>query len=110
MRHLLDLLAGSGRTLQVSWISTSGERPAGLDTLLDLERMLLRRGRRCGGDREPALFETSRASYGSPEVVIDFTTAPAKLIALPGCICARCSMATPAKTPRWPPSSQEICR
>ncbi|MFT3940511.1 hypothetical protein [Rhodopseudomonas sp.] len=76
MRHLLDLLAGSGRTLQVSWISTSGERPAGLDTLLDLERMLLRRGQRCGGDREPALLETSRASYGSAEVVIDFTTAP----------------------------------
>lgn len=76
MRHLLDLLAGPGRTLQVSWISTSAERPAGLDALLDLERMLLRRGQRCGGDPEPALLETSRASYGQADLVIDFTTAP----------------------------------
>ncbi|PZA10387.1 hypothetical protein DNX69_13505 [Rhodopseudomonas palustris] len=76
MRHLLDLLADDQRTLQVSWISSPAERPAGLETLLDLERMLLRRGRRCGSDAEPALLNEARGSYGTPEVVIDFTTAP----------------------------------
>ncbi|MFT4278484.1 MAG: hypothetical protein QM576_19235 [Rhodopseudomonas sp.] len=78
MRNLLGLLSGGERTLQVSWVSTPTERPAGLEALLDLERMLLRRGRRCGGDTEPALLQDFRISHGEPEVVIDFTAAPRK--------------------------------
>ncbi|WP_047307471.1 glucosamine inositolphosphorylceramide transferase family protein [Rhodopseudomonas palustris] len=73
MRHLIDLLTSQARTTQISWIATGAERPPGLEALLDLERMLLRRGRRCGGDRDPALLQAPNAAHGRPDIVIDFT-------------------------------------
>jgi hypothetical protein len=75
IRHAIGVLTNDNCTIQVSWVDDAAERPAGLEALLDLERMLLRRGRRCGGDTDPALLKDAYGSHGAPDVVIDFTTA-----------------------------------
>ncbi|MDB5653699.1 MAG: hypothetical protein JWQ94_1312 [Tardiphaga sp.] len=58
----------------IAW-ADGGEPPAGLAALFELERLLLRRGRRSGV--EPAQGLAAEAEHGSmPDIVIDFTAAP----------------------------------
>lgn len=76
MRHLTALLGGGPYTIQVAWVKTDAERPAGLESLLDLERMLLRRGRPCGGDADPEFPRASRPTLQAADIVVDFTARP----------------------------------
>ncbi|WGR93878.1 hypothetical protein MTX26_30395 [Bradyrhizobium sp. ISRA443] len=66
---------GQDVPVQIAWIATAQPRPAGLEALFDLERMVLRKGKAGGADRLKAIPEQSRASLGKADVVVDFTTA-----------------------------------
>lgn len=76
MRHLTTLVSGAGPQLQIVWVHTDAERPAGLEALLDLERMLLRRGRPCGADRDPAFAQQPQHATETPDIIVDFTAMP----------------------------------
>jgi hypothetical protein len=76
MRHLMALLETEPYDLQVAWVATDAARPAGLEALLDLERMMLRRGRFCGADRDPALRQADAQPLRQPDIVLDFTAMP----------------------------------
>src|SRR5437868_250934 len=68
-------LAVDGRDVpvQVAWTSTVESRPAGLEGLFELERMILRRGKPGGADRLAALAQQSQSRIGEADIVIDFT-------------------------------------
>ncbi|MGL3213406.1 glucosamine inositolphosphorylceramide transferase family protein [Bradyrhizobium sp. BR 1433] len=59
--------------VQIAWTTTPGPRPAGLDMLFELERIVLRKGKAGEADRLKTIAERPR--MGNPEVVVDFTTA-----------------------------------
>ncbi len=62
--------------VRITWVKTAAPRPAGLETLFELERLLLRRGRSSGADaigRET--FKTGSRTDGDPDIVVDFTNA-----------------------------------
>ena len=59
--------------VQIAWTTTPEPRPAGLDMLFELERIVLRKGKTGGADRLKAIPERPRA--GDPDVVVDFTSA-----------------------------------
>ncbi|UGA41630.1 hypothetical protein HU230_0025000 [Bradyrhizobium quebecense] len=59
--------------VQISWTTTPAPRPAGLDMLFELERIVLRKGKAGGADRVTTIPERPRA--GNPDVVVDFTSA-----------------------------------
>ncbi|HEY0850725.1 MAG TPA: hypothetical protein VGD96_12455, partial [Bradyrhizobium sp.] len=44
-------IANQDVSLQLAWVDVSSPAPAGLDALFELERMILRRGKRSGADR-----------------------------------------------------------
>lgn len=61
-------------TAQVTWVKTDAPRPKGLEALFELERIVLRKGRRCGADA------VSKNDLGAPprndpkpDITIDFT-------------------------------------
>ncbi|MBI5132966.1 MAG: hypothetical protein HZA66_26300 [Rhodopseudomonas palustris] len=76
MRHLIALLGSAERALQIVWVRTDASRPAGLESLLEIERMLLRRGRSCGADADPALKSEGRLPLQKADIVVDFTAVP----------------------------------
>ncbi|MGH6680737.1 MAG: glucosamine inositolphosphorylceramide transferase family protein, partial [Bradyrhizobium sp.] len=45
MRRLAKRFDDGRTTVQIAWIRTQGPRPAGLQALFELERMLLRNGK-----------------------------------------------------------------
>lgn len=59
--------------IQIAWADAAAPAPAGLDSLFELERLVLHKGKASGADRLKALPETRR--LGEPDVIIDFTTA-----------------------------------
>ena len=59
--------------VQITWTTTPEPRPAGLDMLFELERIVLRKGKTGGADRLTTFPEHPRA--GAPDVVVDFTSA-----------------------------------
>ncbi|MGY3484586.1 hypothetical protein ACVW1C_002469 [Bradyrhizobium sp. USDA 4011] len=59
--------------VQIAGTTTPEPRPAGLDILFELERIVLRKGKAGGADRLKAIPERPRA--GDPDVVVDFTSA-----------------------------------
>jgi hypothetical protein len=76
MARLAALLDDGHSDIRIVWVKTSASRPAGLETLFELERLLLRRGRACGAD--PVSKESVRAggrADGIPDIVVDFTNA-----------------------------------
>ena len=77
MGRMMKLVAGEQVAVEVKWVKTGASRPAGLETLFELERMLLRRGRPCGADAvtRDALSEPPRNDRKS-DVTIDFTNSP----------------------------------
>ena len=78
MRHLIALLDSAATTrFRSPGCGPRPSRPAGLESLLDLERMLLRRGRPCGADADPAL-QTAAAltAAAAADIVLDFTAMP----------------------------------
>lgn len=69
--------------IQIAWTKTDAPAPAGLDSLFELERMVLRRGKGGRGDRLKTIPEQRRLS--EPDVVVDFTAASRD----PSCRAAR---------------------
>jgi hypothetical protein len=59
--------------IQIAWAGSPAPLPGGLDSLFELERMLLRKGRASGADRLKDIPEARR--LGEPDVIVDFTTA-----------------------------------
>src|SRR5690242_2480580 len=72
-----EALSVGGRDVpvQIAWTTTSESRPAGLEALFELERMVLRRGQRSGADKLKVIPERSQAQAGKADVIIDFTRA-----------------------------------
>ncbi|MVT50619.1 hypothetical protein GPL17_08945 [Bradyrhizobium yuanmingense] len=62
--------------VQVAWTATAEPRPAGLDALFELERIVLHKGKHSGADRLTISSEPARASIGTADVIVDFTSAP----------------------------------
>lgn len=71
-----DALSVDGRDapVQIAWTATTEPRPAGLDMLFELERMVLHRGKPGGADRLKIIPESAPA--GAADVIVDFTSAP----------------------------------
>ncbi|WP_225118329.1 hypothetical protein [Bradyrhizobium sp. BRP22] len=72
-----ETLSVNGRDVpvQVAWTTTAESRPAGLEALFELERMVLRKGRRGGADQLKIIPERSQAHTGNADVIVDFTHA-----------------------------------
>jgi hypothetical protein len=77
-RELLAL-KGRGVPVQIAWTTTVQPRPAGLEALFELERMILRKGKPGGADKLKVSMEQLQARAGDPDVVIDFTGGDRKL-------------------------------
>ncbi|QPF86131.1 hypothetical protein IC762_07480 [Bradyrhizobium genosp. L] len=58
--------------VQIAWTATAESRPAGLEMLFELERMILRKGKAGGADKLKTIPERPHA--GNADVVIDFTS------------------------------------
>lgn len=59
--------------VQVAWAETRTPKPAGLDMLFQLERMILRKGRPCDADALKAAARQLPPATRKPDVVVDFT-------------------------------------
>jgi hypothetical protein len=59
--------------VQVVWTSTVESRPAGLEGLFELERMMLRRGKPGGADKVAASAHPLRSPVDEADIVVDFT-------------------------------------
>ncbi len=70
-------LSAGARTIpvQIAWSATTEARPAGLEMLFELERMILRRGKRGDADKLTAIPEQLRHRAGNADIIVDFTTA-----------------------------------
>src|SRR5207302_10232546 len=58
--------------IQIAWAAAAAASPAGLDSLFELERLVLRKGKAGDADRLRDIPESHR--LGEPDVVVDFTT------------------------------------
>ncbi|MCA1479715.1 hypothetical protein [Bradyrhizobium sp. NBAIM08] len=67
---------GRDMPVQVAWTATAEPRPAGLDALFELERMVLHKGKHSAADRLTISSEPARVSIGTADVIVDFTNAP----------------------------------
>src|SRR4051794_8703955 len=57
------------------WTAAAAPPPAGLETLFELERILLRKGKPSGADPLKIIPEPAHCDAGEADVVVDFTTA-----------------------------------
>ena len=84
-RHWMNRgsLPVNGRDIpvQIAWSAPAEARPAGLEVLFELERLILRRGKRGGADRLTAIPDQLRRQFGKAETIVDFTSAARD----PGC-------------------------
>ncbi|WP_025035328.1 glucosamine inositolphosphorylceramide transferase family protein [Bradyrhizobium sp. DOA9] len=62
--------------VQIAWTATAEPRPAGLDALFELERLVLHRGKHSDADRLTIGSEPARGSVGPDDVIVDFTSVP----------------------------------
>ena len=76
MRQPADCITDNKNvSFQIAW-AAGAPRPAGLETLFMLERILLRKGKPCGADAiSNELLEANYVTQGKPDVVVDFTGA-----------------------------------
>ncbi|MFB9263802.1 hypothetical protein ACFFWD_11570 [Bradyrhizobium erythrophlei] len=66
---------GQDVPIQITWTATAEPRPAGLEALFELERLVLRRGQRGGADKLRLSPERSIVTAGTADVIVDFTGA-----------------------------------
>jgi hypothetical protein len=68
-------LSVNGRDVpvQIAWTATVEPRPAGLEGLFELERMVLRKGKSGGADKFTPSAQPLQSRTGKADVVIDFT-------------------------------------
>lgn len=64
---------GQDVPVQIAWTATEEPRPAGLQGLFELERMILRKGKPGGADKLAVPARSSQSRTGDADVVIDFT-------------------------------------
>ena len=76
MLRAIRQIAAEHAQVCVRWVSDQPRPPAGLATLLDLERLLLRGGRRSDADALDRATIPTGHDAATPDVVIDFTEAP----------------------------------
>jgi hypothetical protein len=77
MRRAIRQIAADDTEIRIRWVGDGSRSPAGLNALLDLERMLLRGGRRSEADIiDPAAIGAGTGAASAPDVVVDFTDAP----------------------------------
>lgn len=67
------MVGGKPVDIQIAWVETGIPKPAGLDMLFQLERMLLRRGKPCDADPSRSSAKRSPSTGRKPDVIIDFT-------------------------------------
>lgn len=91
MLRFVRQLKAAGVRPQIVWIDGTSAKPPGLELLLDLERLTLRRLRPCGSDPvATSAFDEFTAPQGTPDMVVDFTDAdpaglPPKAVSKPKC-------------------------
>jgi hypothetical protein len=70
-------LAVDGRDVpvKIAWTATAEPRPAGLEGLFELERLVLRKGKPGGADRLKISSDVFQPQLGEADVVVDFTCA-----------------------------------
>ena len=61
--------------VQIAWTNTATPRPAGLEPLFELERMVLRKGKYSGADQLRQIPDTLKRGGDQADVIVDFTTA-----------------------------------
>jgi hypothetical protein len=74
MARLAKLFDDGDTDIQIAWLKARASRPAGLEALFELERMLLRSGKASGADavNKDACGRPGRAGR-NPDIVVDFT-------------------------------------
>jgi hypothetical protein len=73
MYRALLAMKSRGVPVQIAWTTTVQPRPAGLEALFELERMVLRKGKPGGADKLKVSTERLEARVGDADVVVDFT-------------------------------------
>ena len=74
MVRLAKLLDDAHIDIQIAWVRTGASRPAGLEALFELERMLLRNGRASGADAvSKDVCGRFKRTDRNPDIVVDFT-------------------------------------
>jgi hypothetical protein len=74
MARMMTLVDDKHDSVGIEWVKTRASRPKGLEALFELERMVLRRGRRCGADAvDKGGLSAPPRDDREPEIVIDFT-------------------------------------
>ncbi|MCK1736819.1 hypothetical protein IVA79_23350 [Bradyrhizobium sp. 138] len=70
-----DTLSIDGRNVpvQIAWVATAEPRPAGLDALFELERMVLHKGKPSGANRLNVAPERTQVRNQTADVIVDFT-------------------------------------
>lgn len=66
---------GQDVPVQIAWAAGAAPRPAGLETLFELERIVLRKGKPGGADQLKLVPELAPRDIGEADVVVDFTAA-----------------------------------
>jgi len=69
------LIDGRDAPVQIAWTATAEPRPAGLDMLFELERLVLHRGKASGADRLKVVPQQAQARATTADVIVDFTSA-----------------------------------
>src|SRR3954471_20618698 len=59
--------------VQIAWTATAEPRPAGLDMLFELERLVLHKGKHSGTERLKISPDRMQARAGTADVIVDFT-------------------------------------
>lgn len=72
-----ETLAIDGRDVpvQIEWVPTAEPRPAGLDALFELERVVLHKGKHSGANKLKVFPERTRVRTETADVIVDFTGA-----------------------------------
>lgn len=65
---------GQDIPIQIAWSATTEARPSGLEALFELERLVLRRGKRGGADKLTTIPKGTLCVPSKADVVVDFTT------------------------------------
>ncbi len=77
-RQWMSLMAltvdGRNIPVQVAWTGTVTPRPAGLEALFELERMVLRKGKHSGADQLKQIPQAVQRGAEQADAIVDFTT------------------------------------
>lgn len=70
-----ETLSIDGRDVpvQIVWVPTAEPRPAGLEVLFELERVVLHKGKASGADRLRIVPESTKVHTETADVIVDFT-------------------------------------